>query len=192
MKTIKFKNKTQMFIVIVICAIAIGSCMIWIISGFSMPDVDMSAKKTKIIQAPAPKSIPVEEIKVVSRTVTMDSDQILELSKKIRIAQLEKQYSDLTKPKVNNDFNFGGSQQNFAAPPINDKILSAIGKDKTSSDSPLQLKMVIHDLDPIAYIEKDGHQVPVHIGQSAFGHIVNKISENGVCFKDYHCLQLTM
>lgn len=198
MSKIQFKNKWHAAGVVglvVTAAIGVGA---YLSGGFDTGPAPISNNSVPEQPAvvPPPESVQVESITVNGKKIEYDNE-MLELARKLKIQTMQAKLNELEKPKESSiSLN---QQMPLAAPPMNfpgqipaNPLTGEPSKSGGTSGASLHVKMIVHGVDPVAYIERDGEQIPVHIGDKAFGKTVSAIRENEVCFKGSDCLALSL
>lgn len=198
MSKIQFKNKWHAALVIGLtaaAAVSIGAYLSGEFDTVPAPVANNGVPEQPTVVLP-PETVPVESISVNGKKIEYDNE-MLELARKLKIQTMQAKLTELEKPK---EAAISLNQQMpLAAPPMSfpgqipaNPLTGESSKSGGNSGSSLHVKMIVHGVDPVAYIERDGEQMAVHIGEKAFGKTVSAIRENEVCFKGSDCLALAL
>lgn len=192
---LKFKNNFQLGGFLVVSGLLIFCLVGWITGSFDLTGTVKPTANNPVAVIPAPQKQTVENVVVNTKTIETDSE-MLTLSRDIRIAALKKKKAEMEQVKEQPAQVTQQGNPFFATPPATPPTGSIpnnpLGEGEGSTSAGIKIKMIVHGLDPVAYIEKGGEQIAVHLGQKAFGHVVSSIKEDEVCFKGYRCVALSL
>ena len=198
MSKIKFKNKWHAALVVGLTgavAVGLGAYLSGEFDSVPAPVANNSAPKQPTV-IPPPESVPVGSVSVNGKKIEYDNE-MLELARKLKIQTMQAKLNELEKPKetaisLNQPMPLAAPPMNFPGQIPANPLAGDSNKSSGNSSSSLHVRMIVHGVDPVAYIERDGEQLPVHIGDKAFGKTVSAIRENEVCFKGNDCLALAL
>ncbi len=192
---LKFKNNFQLAGFLVVSGLLIFCLVGWITGSFDFTGSTKQPVNSPVAVVPPPQKQTVENVVVNTKTIETDSE-MLTLSRDIRLAALKKKKAEMEQVKEQPAQVTQQGNPFFATPPATPPTASIpsnpLGESDGGGAGSIKIKMIVHGLDPVAWIEKGGETIPVRLGQKAFGHVVSSIKEDEVCFKGYRCVALSL